>query len=192
MVGEGVVSRVDSDSVGIGRTPVADSSEVVALSVGEGVSVALVTADSTVPEPVVDASEAEEPVEVIEEASESDALEVADDSPVAVDWTADVTSPDPTAVDSVLSDVGIGTTGMMVLPLEVVVGSLELPEAMVDGSSVGYSVVCSTVVGTSPVVDDAEAEDAELPVPTALEDTVVETGTGTAVVPSLPVDVLRL
>jgi len=160
--------------------------------VGEGVSVALVTADSTVPEPVVDASEAEEPVEVIEEASESDALEVADDSPVAVDWTADVTSPDPTAVDSVLSDVGIGTTGMMVLPLEVVVGSLELPEAMVDGSSVGYSVVCSTVVGTSPVVDDAEAEDAELPVPTALEDTVVETGTGTAVVPSLPVDVLRL
>ena len=192
MVGEGVVSRVDSDSVGIGRTPVADSSEVAALSVGEGVSVALVTADSTVPEPVVDASEAEEPVEVIEEASESDALEVADDSPVAVDWTADVTSPDPTAVDSVLSDVGIGTTGMMVLPLEVVVGSLELPEAMVDGSSVGYSVVCSTVVGTSPVVDDAEAEDAELPVPTALEDTVVETGTGTAVVPSLPVDVLRL
>jgi len=192
VVGEGVVSRVDSDSVGIGRTPVADSSEVAALSVGEGVSVALVTADSTVPEPVVDASEAEEPVEVIEEASESDALEVADDSPVAVDWTADVTSPDPTAVDSVLSDVGIGTTGMMVLPLEVVVGSLELPEAMVDGSSVGYSVVCSTAVGTSPVVDDAEAEDAELPVPTALEDTVVETGTGTAVVPLLPVDVLRL
>lgn len=139
MVGEGVVSIVDSDSVGMGRTTVADSSEVVvALSVGERLSVALVTTDSAVPELVVDASEAEEPVEEIEEASESDALEVADDSPVAVDWTADVMSPDPTAVDSVLSDlVGIGTTGMMVLPLEVVVGSVELPEAMVDGSSVG-------------------------------------------------------
>ena len=44
------------------------------------------------------------------------------------------------------------------------------------------------------MVDDAltEVEDAELPVPTELEDTPVETGTGTAVVPSLPVDVLRL
>jgi len=44
------------------------------------------------------------------------------------------------------------------------------------------------------VADDAltEVGNAELPVPTALEDTAVETGTGTAVVPSLPVDVLRL
>jgi hypothetical protein len=32
----------------------------------------------------------------------------------------------------------------------------------------------------------------ELPVPTELEDATVETGTGTAVVPSVPVDVLRL
>lgn len=140
MVGDGVVSRVDSDSVGMGTTPITDSSGVVvALSVGEGDSVALVTADSTVPELVVDASEADEPLEVIEEASEpDDPLEVADASPVAEDCAADVMSPDPTAVDFVLPDsVAIGTTGMIVLPLEVVVGSLELPEAMVDGSRVG-------------------------------------------------------
>jgi hypothetical protein len=40
------------------------------------------------------------------------------------------------------------------------------------------------------MVDEAVVE--ELPVPTELEDATVETGTGTAVVPSLPVDVLRL
>jgi hypothetical protein len=39
------------------------------------------------------------------------------------------------------------------------------------------------------MVDDAVEE---RPVPTELEDTTVETGTGTAVVPSVPVDVLRL
>ena len=40
------------------------------------------------------------------------------------------------------------------------------------------------------MVDDAMTEG--LPVPTELEDATVETGTGTAVVPSIPVDVLRL
>jgi hypothetical protein len=40
------------------------------------------------------------------------------------------------------------------------------------------------------MVDDAVAD--ELPVPAEIEDATVDTGTGTAVVPSLPVDVLRL
>jgi hypothetical protein len=142
-VGEGVVARVDSDSVATGKTAVVDSSGVfVALSV------ALVTADSAVPEladetaeteePVDEAPEAE-PVELIEEASESDdAVLVADAPPVAEDCTADVTSPDPSAAVSVLLGlVAIGTMGMMVLSLDVVAGSLELPEAIVDGLSVG-------------------------------------------------------
>jgi len=54
---------------------------------------------------------------------------------VAEDCTADVTSPEPPSV--LLGLVAIGTIGMMVLSLEVVAGSLELPEAMVDGLSVG-------------------------------------------------------
>lgn len=142
MVGEGVVSRVDSELVAMGTTPVADSSEVVI-----ALSVALVTTDSTVPvlvdeaseadeilEPVDEALEADEPTEPVEEASESDdAFEVADASPVADDCMADVASPDPTGVDSVLPDsIGIGTIGMMGLLLEVV-----LPDATVDGFSVG-------------------------------------------------------
>jgi len=146
-VGEGVVARVDSDSVATGKIAVVDSSgAVVALSV------ALVTADSAVPEVIDDTSEAEEPagrvdeasevdepVELTEEASESDdAVLVADATPVAEDCTADVESPDPPAVVSVLLGlVAIGTMGMMVLSLEVVAGSLELPEAIVDGLSVG-------------------------------------------------------
>jgi hypothetical protein len=147
LVGEGVVARVDSGSVATGKIAVVDSSGVVvALSVG------LVTADSAVPEVIDDTSEADEPagrvdeasevdepVELTEEASESDdAVLVADATPVAEDCTADVESPDPSAVVSVLLGlVAIGTMGMMVLSLEVVAGSLELPEAIVDGLSVG-------------------------------------------------------
>jgi hypothetical protein len=49
-----------------------------------------------------------------------------------------VASPEPPAVVSVLLGlVAIGTIGMMVLSLDVVAGSLELPEAMVVGLSVG-------------------------------------------------------
>jgi hypothetical protein len=139
-VGEGVVARVDSGSVATGKTAVVDSSGVV-----EALSVALVTADSAVPELVGETPETEEavepvdeaPVELIEEASESDdAVLVADAPPVAEDCTADVTSPDPPAAVSVLLGlVAIGTMGMMVLSL--VAGSLELPEAIVDGLSVG-------------------------------------------------------
>jgi hypothetical protein len=148
VVGEGVVERVDSGSVGMGTTAVAESSGVVV-----ALAVALVTADSAVPELVdetleadepepvgaVDAPEADEPLELIEEASEPDgAVEVAEASPVTEDCTDDVTSPDPPAVVSVLLGlVAIGTMGMIVLSLEVVAGSLELPEAMVDGLSVG-------------------------------------------------------
>jgi hypothetical protein len=139
-VGEGVVARVDSGSVATGKTAVVDSSGVVV-----ALSVALVTADSAVPELVDETPETEEavepvdeaPVELIEEASESDdAVLVADAPPVAEDCTADVTSPDPPAAVSVLLGlVAIGTMGMMVLSL--VAGSLELPEAIVDGLSVG-------------------------------------------------------
>jgi hypothetical protein len=134
-VGEGVVARVDSDSVATGKIAVVDSSGVVV-----ALAVALVTAaDSAVPDPVDETPEADEPVELTEEASASDdAVLVADASPVAEDCRADVTSPDPPAVVSVLLGlVTIGTIGMMVLSLEVVAGSLELPEAMVDGLSVG-------------------------------------------------------
>lgn len=148
-MGEGVVARVDSDSVATGKIAVVDSSGVVV-----ALAVALVTAaDSAVPDlvdetseadeplgrPVDEAPEADEPVELTEEASASDdAVLVADASPVAEDCRADVTSPDPPAVVSVLLGlVTIGTIGMMVLSLEVVAGSLELPEAMVDGLSVG-------------------------------------------------------
>ena len=63
---------------------------------------------------------------------------MADASPVADDCTADVTSPEPPAVVSVLLGlVTIGTMGMMVLSLDVVAASLELPEAMVVGLRVG-------------------------------------------------------
>jgi hypothetical protein len=131
----------------MGTTAVVDSSGVVV-----ALAVALVTTDSAVPElvdktleadepdePIDEASEAEEPVELIEEASESDdAVFVADASPVADDCTADVTSPEPPAVVSVLLGlVTIGTMGMMVLSLDVVAASLELPEAMVVGLRVG-------------------------------------------------------
>jgi hypothetical protein len=145
-VGEGVVARVDSGSVATGTTAVVGSSGVAV-----ALSVAVVTADSTVPELADETPEAEEPVEpvdetpeaepveLIEEASESDdAVLVADAPPVAEDCTADVTSPDPpTAVSVLLGLVAIGTMGMMVLSLDVVAGSLELPEAIVDGLSVG-------------------------------------------------------
>lgn len=65
--------------------------------------------------------------------------------------------------------------------------SLELVEATEEVSIVGKDEVCSAAVAGLFVVVAAA-----LPVPTELSDTAVEIGTGTAVVPSVPVDVLRL
>lgn len=111
--------------------------------------------------------------------------------PVAEDCASDVESPDPavagsvadSVADSVWEPVTIGMMGTSVLL------SVELLEATEEGSSVGKveDVVCSTAVPELLVVDAAE-----LPVPTMLSDTPVDIGTGTAVVPSVPVDVLRL
>lgn len=55
-------------------------------------------------------------------------------------------------------------------------------------------MVCSAAVSGSEVADESvvAVEDEELPVPTGLSVALVEIGTGTAVVPSVPVDVLKL
>lgn len=104
-------------------------------------------------------------------------------------------SPDP-AVAVALSSVpvAIGTTGMIVVSLELVPVSVELLEGTSDGLNVGNAVVCSAAVAGTLSVDDAlpEVVAAELPVPTELSVAPVVTGTGIAVVPSVPVDVLRL
>lgn len=113
--------------------------------------------------------------------------EVVEAEPVADDCASDVESPDPAVADSdadsVAEPVTIGMMGTSVLL------SVELLEATEEGSSVGKAedVVCSTAVPELLEVDAAE-----LPVPTLLSGTPVEIGTGTAVVPSVPVDVLRL
>jgi hypothetical protein len=102
-----------------------------------------------------------------------------------------VASPDPVVGDALSSPpVVIGTIeGTMVLSVEV---SVELPEATVDGLSVGKSVVSAAAVAGTLTVGDALSEvEAEMPVPTELSVPVVA-GTGTAVVPSGPVEVLRL
>jgi hypothetical protein len=61
--------------------------------------------------------------------------EVTGALPVAEDWTSDVASLDPVVGDALSSPpVVIGTIGMMLLSVDVPV---ELPEATVDGFSVG-------------------------------------------------------
>lgn len=90
-------------------------------------------------------------------------------------------SPAPAVADSASEPVTIGTTGTMVL---LSADSLEL----LEDSKVGREVVCSAAVAGS--VDEGDV--VVTPVPEALSDATVEIGTGTAVVPSVPVDVLRL
>ena len=226
LVGEGMVTGVDSVLVGIGTgtTAVVDSSEDV---VELALSVPLVIADSAesdlvddaedseapvveeasevvdaaseAPEVVVDASVAPEVVvaaseapEVVVDASEApdvaealESVEVAVTLPVGGDSAPDVASPDPVVLVKLSSPevvIGTGTMGTIVLLLLVSVAvSVELLEEPLDGLSVGASVDCSTAVADTLAVDDASV---------AVE--LVVTGTGMAVVPLVPVDVLRL
>lgn len=176
----------------------AEVSEVLVLDADSGVVVA-----SEAPEVEVAASEAPEVVVVESEAPEevadaSDPPEVADAlgsvevavASVGEDAAPDVASPDPVVFVTLSSagvEIGTGTMGTMVLSVAV---SVELFEETDDGLSVGKSVVCSATVA----VDDTSVAvaEAELPVPTELSVALVVTGTGIAVVPSVPVDVLRL
>jgi len=119
--------------------------------------------------------------------------------PVADDSAPEVASPDPVvgaALSSAGVEIGTGTMGIIVLLvlLASVAVSVELVEEMLDGLSVGASVDCSTAVAGTLAVDDTSVvvAGAELSVPTELSVTLFVTGTGTAVVPSIPVDVLRL
>ena len=117
-------------------------------------------------------------------------MEVAVALSVGEDAAPDVASPDPVVFVTLSSagvEIGTGTMGTMVLSVAV---SVELFEETDDGLSVGKSVVCSAAVA----VDDTSlaVAEAELPVPTELSVPLVVTGTGIAVVPSVPVDVLRL
>lgn len=115
--------------------------------------------------------------------------------PVDKDSAPEVASPEPVvwvAVSSAGVEIGTGTMGTVVL-LASVADSVELLEETLVGLSVGASVDCSTAVGTVSVDDASVAvAEAELPVPTELSVALVVTGTGMAVVPSVPVDVLRL
>lgn len=229
LVGRGVVTGADSDSVGIGlgTTAVVDSAEDVAEL---ALSVPLVTADSASPDLVEDAEISEAPVvaeeSVVEDASDAPEVVVdasvapevvvavsedpevvvyASDAPDVVDALAsvgvveavpDVASPDAVVFVTLSSPevvIGTGTMGTVVLLASEAV-SVELLEEILEGLSVGASVDCSTAVADTLAVDDASLAVAELemPVPTELSVALVVTGTGMAVVPSVPVDVLRL
>lgn len=228
LVGRGVVTGADSDSVGIGTgtTAVVDSAEDVAEL---ALSVPLVTADSASPDLVEDAEISEAPVvaeESVEDASDAPEVVVdasvapevvvavsedpevvvyASDAPDVVDALAsvgvveavpDVASPDAVVFVTLSSPevvIGTGTMGTVVLLASEAV-SVELLEEILEGLSVGASVDCSTAVADTLAVDDASLAVAELemPVPTELSVALVVTGTGMAVVPSVPVDVLRL
>jgi hypothetical protein len=239
LVGRGVVTGADSDSVGIGTgtTAVVDSVESVAEL---ALSVPLVTADSASPELVEDAEVSEAPVvaeeSVVEDASDapevvvdasvapevvvavsevpevivaaSEAPEVvvyASEAPDVVDALAsvevaeavpDVASPDAVVLVTLSSPevvIGTGTMGTVVLLASEAV-SVELLEETLEGLRVGASVDCSTAVADTLAVDDASlaVAEVEMPVPTELSVALVVTGTGMAVVPSVPVDVLRL
>lgn len=102
-------------------------------------------------------------------------------------------SPEPPVADSPSEPVGIGTIGMMVLLSVVVASPLELLEATEEGFSVGKEVVSSAAVAGTLGVEEASVIEApvETPVPVELSETTVER-TGTAVVPSVPVEVLKL
>lgn len=213
LVGEGVVTGADSDSVGIGTgtTAVVDSVEDVAEL---ALSVALVIADSAepdvaelseapvvdeesvvvdasdAPEAGVDASAAPDVVVAVSEAPEvvvgaSEAPDVADalESVEVAVAVPDVASPYPVVLVTLSSPevvIGTGTIGTVVLLASEAV-SVELLEETLEGLSVGASVDSSTAVA-----------EVEMPVPTELSVALVVTGTGMAVVPSVPVDVLRL
>jgi hypothetical protein len=138
-VDEASVAAVVSET-----SEVDEASGVVDASEAAGVDEAFTSVDvSAAPEvdetsEVFDASEV--PAVVVALASPDvavalESFEVAEALPVADDWTSDVASPDPAVGDALSSPpVVIGTTGMMVLSVEV---SVELPEAAVDGLSVG-------------------------------------------------------
>lgn len=218
LVAEGVVKTEVSDPVAMGTTAVVDSSEDdERVSVEDALSTELVIADSAVPDSVADADET--PVEVLEASDTPEVLEavetsvdfvtlgspdfvvavessvVAEAPLVGEDSAPDVGLPDPALGLALSSDaVGIGTMGTRVVLSVLVAVSLELLEGTVDGLIVGNSVDCSIAVADSLAVDDAPLEVglAELPVPTELSVVPVETGTGIAVVPSVPVEVLRL
>jgi hypothetical protein len=170
----------------------------VVVSASEAAEVVVVAPEA--PEVVVDASEAPEVVVYASEAPDvADALDSAE-VPVAVpvdkDSAPEVASPEPmvsVAVSSAGVEIGTGTMGTVVL-LASVADSVELLEETLVGLSVGASVDCSTAVAGTLSVDDASVAVAEvkLPVPTELSVALVVTGTGMAVVPSVPVDVLRL
>lgn len=213
LVGEGVVTGADSDSVGIGTgtTAVVDSVEDVAEL---ALSVALVIADSAepdvaelseapvvdeesvvvdasdAPEVAVDASAAPDVIVAVSEAPEvvvgaSEAPDVADalESVEVAVAVPDVASPYPVVLVTLSSPevvIGTGTIGTVVLLASEAV-SVELLEETLEGLSVGASVDSSTAVA-----------EVEMPVPTELSVALVVTGTGMAVVPSVPVDVLRL
>ena len=219
LVGRGVVTGADSDSVGIGTgtTAVVDSVEDVAEL---ALPVPLVMADSAAPDlvddvedsdapavaeesVVVDASDAPEVVvdasvapEVVVAVSEAPEVVDALDSVEVAEAVPDVASPDAVVLVMLSSPevvIGTGTMGTVGLLASEAV-SVELLEETLEGLSVGASVDCSTAVADTLPVDDASLAVAELemPVPTELSVALVVTGTGMAVVPSVPVDVLRL
>jgi hypothetical protein len=165
------------------------ASEAPEVVVYASVAPEVVVAASEAPEVVVDASEAPDVAEALE------SVEVAVTLPVGEDSAPDVASPDPVVLVTLSSPevvIGTGTIGTIVL--ESVAVSVELFEETLVGLSVGASVDCSTAVADTLAVDDASVAvaEAELSVPTELSVELVVTGTGMAVVPSVPVDVLRL
>jgi len=175
------------------------ASEAPEVVVEASVAPEVVVAASEAPEVVVDASVAPEVVVSASEAPDvADALEsveVAVAVPVGEDSAPDVASPDPGVLVTLSSPevvIGTGTTGTIVL-LSVAVSVVLLEEPLV-GLSVGASVDCSTAVADTLPVEDASVAvaEAELSVLTELSVELVVTGTGIAVVPSVPVDVLRL
>ena len=215
LVGEGVVTGAVSDLVGIGTgtTAVVDSTEDVAKV---ALLVPLVIADSAEPDLVDDAEDSEAPVvdaesvvvdatdapEVVVAVSEapevvvdtSEAPDVADalESVEVAVAVPDVASPYSVVLVTLSSPevvTGTGTMGTVVLLASEAV-SVELLEETLEGFSVGASVDCSAAVA----VDDTSVavEEAEIPVPVELSIALVVTGTGMAVVPSVPVDMLRL
>ena len=188
----GVVDASDAPEVAV------DASDAPEVAVDASVAPEVVVVASVAPEVAVAVSEAPEVVVYASEApDDSDALdsvEVAVALPLDTDSAPDVASPDPAVLVALSSPGVVIGTGMMgtivLLLLASVAVSVELLEELVVEISVGASVDCSTAV---PVDDTSVAvAEAELSVPTELSVALVVTGTGMAVVPSVPVDVLRV
>lgn len=157
-----------------------DAAEVaVEVAVDASVAAEVVVAVSEAPEVVVDASETPEVADVLA------SVEVAVAAP-------DVASPDPVVLVPLSSPdvvIGTGTMGTVVLLSSEAV-SVELLEETLDGLRVGASVDCSTAVAVDET--SVAVAEVEIPVPIELSVALLVTGTGMAVVPSVPVDVLRL